>query len=58
MRHDAHKHREDAKSQQIRLSHGWLTPAEIQEQAEAAERRRMEQARKDTQGPALFGEDL
>jgi hypothetical protein len=56
MKHDASRNRQDAKSERIRLAHGWLTPAEQQEQAEAEERRRLEQAKKAAQGPALFEE--
>ena len=57
-RHDASRARKDAKSERIRLNNGWLTPAEVQEKAEAEERRRLEQARKDALGPALLGDDL
>lgn len=56
MKHDASRNRQDVKSERIRLEHGWLTPEEKQAQAEAEERRRLEQARKDSQGPALFEE--
>ena len=56
MRHDASRNRQDVKSERIRLANGWLTPAERQEQAEAEERRRLEQAKKAAQGPALFEE--
>ena len=54
-RHDASRARKDAKSERIRLNNGWLTPAEVQEKAEAEERRRLEQARKDALGLVLFG---
>ena len=54
--HDAANNRQLAKSELIRRANGWLTPAERQEQAEAEERRRLEQARKAAQGPALFEE--
>ena len=54
--HDAHQSRQHAKSELIRRANGWLTPAERQEQAEAEERRRLEQARKAAQGPALLEE--
>jgi len=57
MRHDASRARKDAKSEQIRLNNGWLTPVEIQEKAEAEERRQMEQARKDTLGQLLLEDE-
>ena len=54
--HDAANNRQHAKSELIRRANGWLTPAERQEQAEAEERRRLEQARKAAQGPDLLEE--
>ena len=53
-RHDMHLLKQDAKSEQIRLSNGWLRPEEIAEQQAAEERHRLEQARKATRGNALF----
>jgi len=56
MRHDAHQSRQHAKSELIRRSRGWLTPQELKEKADAEERLRLAEARKASQGPALFEE--
>jgi hypothetical protein len=53
LRHDAKVCRQKQTSEQIRLSHGWLTPAERQEKAEREETRRLAAQKKAQQGNPL-----
>ena len=55
--HDAHLAKQHAKSEQVRIAHGWLTPEEIKAQQESEERRRLEQAAKAALGQPLFEEE-
>lgn len=55
--HDAHLANQHAKSERIRIAHGWLTLEEIKAQQEADERRRLEQAAKAALGQPLFEEE-
>jgi hypothetical protein len=57
LRHDAKACRQKQTSEQIRLSNGWLTPAERQEQAEREETRRLAAQKKAQAGSPLGLED-
>lgn len=57
MRHDAQKAREQAKSQSIRISLGIKTPEELKREAEAGERRRLQEAKEAARGVSLFDEE-
>lgn len=53
IRHDAKLCRQKQTSEQIRLSHGWLTPAERQDEAEREEARRLAAKKKAQAGTPL-----
>jgi hypothetical protein len=53
LKHDARVCRQKQTSEQIRLSNGWLTPAERQEQAEREETRRLAAQKKAQAGTPL-----
>jgi hypothetical protein len=53
LKHDAKVCRQKQTSEQIRLSNGWLTPAERQEQAETETRRRQAAQKKAQAGMPL-----
>ena len=55
LRHDARQCREKAKSEQIRIARGYLTPEETKAAGERAERLRQAQAKEATKGRDLFG---
>jgi len=57
LRHDARVCRQKQSSEQIRISHGWLTPDERREQAENENRRRLAAQKKAQAGTPLLGLD-